>query len=65
VNLSARLDIDVLEGSCVDEPLEEYDEFCANEILVAVSLLELGKLVLEDFVETVAVVTTTWKRQEK
>jgi hypothetical protein len=43
--------IDVLEGSCVDEPLEEYYDLCADEMLVALLLVELSReLVLEDFV---------------
>ena len=62
VNLSARLGIDVLDWSGVDEPLEEHEELCADEILVALSLLELRKLVPEDFVDTEAV-TTTWNYQ--
>ncbi len=42
--------IDLLEGSCIDEPLAVGYDLCANEILVIV-LLEFGKLVLEDLVE--------------
>jgi hypothetical protein len=55
VNLCSPLCITVLEWICVDEPLDER----ANEILVALVLVDLLELVLEDVVETMAF-TTTW-----
>jgi hypothetical protein len=55
---SARLGIAILEGSCVNEPLEERDDLCTNMIRVAFFLVELRELVLEDFVETAAFTVT-------
>jgi hypothetical protein len=60
VNLCALLGIAVLEGSCVDEPLDERDGLCADEILIALFLIELRKNDLEDVVETTAFITTMW-----
>jgi hypothetical protein len=62
VSRSAQLGIAVLEGSGVDEPLEEQDDLCADEMPAALILVELGELVLEDFVE-IAAVTTIWNYQ--
>jgi hypothetical protein len=57
VSLSARLVIAVLEGSCVDEPLVERDDLCADKILVGLFLVELAELVLTDLVENAAFTT--------
>jgi hypothetical protein len=59
VNLCALLGIAVLEGNCVAEPLDERDasELCAEEILVALFLVELRKNMLKDVVETTAFTT--------
>jgi hypothetical protein len=72
MNVCTRLCIAVLEGSCVDEPSDERNELCGDEILVALVLVDLRELVqqvlelvqqvvLEDVDETAqAAFTTTW-----
>ena len=52
------LAIAVLEESSADEPLEEHNDLCTDEILVTLFLIKLEELVLKDFVEIAAF--TTW-----
>jgi hypothetical protein len=51
MDLHVLLDINILEGSCVDEPLAVRDDLGANKIPSVLCLPDLGKLVLEDLVE--------------
>jgi hypothetical protein len=51
MDLHVLFDINILEGSCVDEPLAVGDDLGANEIQSVLCLPDLGKLVFEDLVE--------------
>jgi hypothetical protein len=46
---SEQLMIAVLEGSGVDESLEERDDHCVGEVLVALFLVERAELALKIF----------------
>jgi hypothetical protein len=64
MDLHARLDVNILEGSCVDEPLAVGDDLGANEIPSVLCLPDLGKLVLEDRpVVEVASLSGIWIQQ--
>jgi hypothetical protein len=51
MDLHVQLDINILDGSCVDEPLALGNDLCANEMPSVLCLPDLGKLVLEDLVK--------------
>ncbi len=66
MDLHVRFDVNVLKGSCVDEPLAVGDDLSrllsADEIPCVLCHPDLGKIVLEDLVE-VPSLSGIWNQQ--